>query len=77
MENGETLASRKVVWGDSCTEGSGTAKVGTDEQKIHKRHISVGKQAHHCNALRIQKRKYVDVSVIDRREMLLPGEVLE
>jgi len=29
----EVLASRKVVWGDPCTEGSGTAKACTDEQE--------------------------------------------
>ncbi|MFC1731089.1 hypothetical protein ACFL6I_12215 [candidate division KSB1 bacterium] len=28
----------KVVWCDSCTEVSGTAKVGTDEQEPDKRH---------------------------------------
>jgi len=33
----ETLASRKVVWGDPCTEVSETAKVGTDEQEPDKR----------------------------------------
>ena len=33
----EALASRKVVWGDPDTEGSGTAKSGTDEQNRAKR----------------------------------------
>ena len=29
----EALVSRKLVWGDPCSEGSGTTKPGTDEQK--------------------------------------------
>ena len=31
----EALASRKVVCRETCTEGSETAKSGTDEQKRH------------------------------------------
>lgn len=31
----EALASRKVVGREACTEGSGTAKAGTDEQEVH------------------------------------------
>ena len=34
-----SVASRKLVWGDPFSEGSETAKSGTDEQKRHKRHI--------------------------------------
>ena len=34
---GKALASGKLVWGDPCSEGSQTAKSGTDEQKIHSR----------------------------------------
>lgn len=33
-----SVASRKLVWGDPYSEGSGTAKFGTDEQEVHKRH---------------------------------------
>ncbi|HYN44578.1 MAG TPA: hypothetical protein VER35_01130 [Candidatus Limnocylindrales bacterium] len=51
----ETLASGKVAWGNPYTEGSQTAKSGTDEQERDMRHSSPGKQAHHCNAQRIQK----------------------
>jgi len=51
----EALASGKVVWGDPCTEGSQTAKSGTDEQKRDMRHSYLGKQPHHCNAPRILK----------------------
>jgi hypothetical protein len=35
----EALASRKVVGSDSCTEVSGTAKLCTDEQELHKRPV--------------------------------------
>ena len=34
----ELLARGKVVYREVCTEGSHTAKVCTDEQKLHKRH---------------------------------------
>ena len=33
-----SVASRKVVLGNQSTGGSETAKSGTDEQKVHKRH---------------------------------------
>ena len=33
----EALASRKVVFREECTEGSETAKSGTDEQELHMR----------------------------------------
>jgi len=36
----EALASRKVVGSDSCTEVSGTAKLCTDEQELHRRHTA-------------------------------------
>ena len=39
----ETLASRKVVYREVCTEGNETAKSGTDEQKRNMRHNSSGK----------------------------------
>jgi len=39
-----------VVHRKVCSEGSGTAKSGTDGQKRHMRHSVLGKQAHHCNA---------------------------
>ncbi|MFY9151314.1 MAG: hypothetical protein WAO52_04805, partial [Prolixibacteraceae bacterium] len=42
-----------VVYREVCTEGSQTAKSGTDEQKRDMRHSYSGKQAHHCNAQRI------------------------
>ena len=46
----EALASRKVVYREVCTEGSETAKSGTDEQKRHMRQINSGKQPIPCNA---------------------------
>lgn len=45
----EALASRKVVYREVCTEGSETAKPGTDEQESHKRLIKSDEQAHHCD----------------------------
>ena len=38
----EALASGKLVMGDHSSEGSQTAKPGTDEQERHMRHISLG-----------------------------------
>jgi len=35
----------------------------------------LGKQTHHCNALILQKGKYVDTAVIEGKKMFLPGEV--
>ncbi len=49
----EVLASRKLVTGDGGSEGSETAKSGTDEQKLHTRLYREGKQAHHCNAQKL------------------------
>ncbi len=37
----EALASRKGDSSDAVSEVSGTAKLCTDEQKLHKRHIAV------------------------------------
>lgn len=45
----EALASRKGVLGDWRSEGSETAKPGTDVQKSHKRLIKSDEQAHHCD----------------------------
>ena len=68
------LASGKVVWSNPCTEGSQTAKSGTDEQERHKRLCTVDKQAHHCNVL--NTRLYlVDAAGIGGRNMLLPGDI--
>jgi hypothetical protein len=39
----EALASGKVVYREVCTEGSQTAKSGTDEQKRDMRHSYSGK----------------------------------
>ena len=45
------LVSRKGVPGDWKSEGSGTTRVCTDEQELHKRHSFVGEQPHLCEAL--------------------------
>jgi len=73
--SGEALASRKVVWGDPCTEGSETAKSGTDGQKPDKRHGWVDEYAHQCEVLRMQKPIRVDLAGIGGKTMPLPGEV--
>jgi len=44
-----------VVYCEVCTEGSETAKSGTDEQKWHKRLLKVDKQAQLCNVQRLPK----------------------
>ena len=51
----ETLASRKVANRDVSTEGSETAKSGTDEQKRDMRHNCSGEQALLCEAQRTPK----------------------
>jgi hypothetical protein len=63
-----------VVYREVCTEGSGTAKSGTDEQERHKRLFEKGKQTHHCNA-HFANFQIVDVAGIGGKDMLLPGEV--
>ena len=51
MEMKERIeGSRKAVLSDQYTKGSETAKVGTDEQKRHKRHREKGEHAHQCEA---------------------------
>ena len=51
----EALASRKVVYREVCTEGSETAKSGTDEQERNIRHHCSDEQSLHCNVQRIQE----------------------
>ena len=46
----EALASRKVVYREVFTEGSETAKSGTDGQERHRRLVYSGKQPISCNA---------------------------
>jgi hypothetical protein len=46
----EALASRKVAYREVYTEGSETAKSGTDVQKRHRRPVYSGKQPTSCNA---------------------------
>jgi len=76
-EIAKALASRKVANREVYTEGSETAKSGTDEQKRDMRHGWTGEQAQLCDAQRLQKSRYVDSAGIGRRKMLLPGEILE
>ena len=58
------------------TEESRTTNLGTDEQEPYMRHNYLGKQAHHCYALKNTKKgSYVDTAVIERKKMFLPGEI--
>ena len=59
-----------MVWGDRCTEGSETAKSGTDEQERYKRLFNEDKQAHHCN-VHLTNHFIVDAAGIGGRNMLL------
>ena len=63
-----------MVRGDPYTEGSQTAKSGTDEQKRHMRLSIEDKQAHLCNVHFISH-FIVDAAAIGGRKLLLPGEV--
>ena len=65
-----------MVYRKVCTEGSGTAKSGTDEQERHMRLWNGDKQARHCN-VHVTNRFIVDAAGIGGRKMLLPGEVPE
>ena len=67
------LASRKVVCREASTEGSETAKSGTDEQKRYMRLFNVGKQAHLCNVQRTPKAFYSRYRRDWRKEKALTG----
>ena len=80
----EALASGKVVWGDPYTEGSQTAKSGTDEQKICSLKLSgdvirgiVIRVSKHIivTPKEQQKGSYVDHAGIGGRRKLLPGDI--
>jgi hypothetical protein len=68
-----------VVYRAVCTEGSETAKSGTDEQKRNTGALLFGQVTGHCDAPRQQKDRdnQVASAVIGGRENLLPGEVLK
>jgi len=65
-----------VVYREVCTEGSETAKSGTDEQKRYMRLLYEDKQPHLCN-VHNTGHILVDAAAIGGREKLLPGEVLD
>ncbi len=71
----EALASRKGDSSDAVSEVSGTAKLCTDEQKLHKRHIAVDECAHQHKVRTELQQLYVDAAAIQRRLFILPGEV--
>ena len=64
-----------MVYREVCTEGSETTKSGTDEQKVHKRHLVGDKRPQQRNVRSIQNLLDVDAPGIGRRKKLLPGEV--
>jgi hypothetical protein len=70
----EALASRKGESSDALSEVSGTAKLCTDEQELHRRHKWMDEQAHHCKVLNDES-SYVHAAAIQRRLFILPGEV--
>ena len=51
----EALASRKLVVGDDSSEGSETAKSGTDEQKRHMRQVKADKRPQQRNVQSLPK----------------------
>ena len=73
----EALASGKLVVGDSRSEGSQTAKSGTDVQERYTRLLREDKQAHHCNVQSLPNLFLVDIAGIGGRNASLPGEVLD
>ncbi|NQU88000.1 MAG: hypothetical protein HQ541_19810 [Mariniphaga sp.] len=44
-----------MVWGDPCSEGSGTTNSGTDVQKLDTRLNNPDEQAHHCDVQKPEK----------------------
>lgn len=61
----EPLASRKVVSGDRCTEGSETAKLGTDEQEQYMRPVNTDECPQQHDVLRLQNCLRVDAAEIE------------
>ena len=53
--NPESLARGKVVYREVGTEGSQTAKSGTDEQKRHKRQVKADKRPQQRNVQSLPK----------------------
>ena len=51
----EPLVRRKVVYREVCTKGSETTKSGTDEQKVHMRHLVGDKRPQQRNVRRLPK----------------------
>jgi len=51
----ETLASRKLVCCEAWSEGSETAKPGSNEQELNKRLVKPDEVAHHTEVQRMPK----------------------
>ena len=65
-----------MVYREVCTEGSQTAKSGTDEQKRHTRQFKADKRPQQRNVQSLPKLYFVDDAGIGGRKKRLPGEVL-
>ena len=51
----ESLARGKLVYREVCSEGSQTAKSGTDEQKRHRRQVKADKRPQQRNVQSLPK----------------------
>ena len=72
----EPLASRKLVCREACSEGSETAKLGTEEHELNKR-LSDWMSKHIIAKSKTAMRtvEAVDSAAIEGKKMPLPGEV--
>ncbi len=71
----EALASRKVVWSNSGTKVSETAKTCTDEQKPDMRLYRLDEWAQHTEVQNVGV-DAVDPAGISQRVFVLPREIL-
>ena len=62
-----SVASRKVVYCEVCTEVSDTANVCPDEQKLNKRHVRKDKVAQHTKVQSVQNFLHVDSAGVNTK----------
>ena len=68
------LARDKLVCREACSEESQTAKVCIEEHEVHRRLSESGKRTHQRKAPK-QQILPVDATVIDGKNVPLPGEI--
>ncbi len=68
------LVRDKLVCREACSEESQTAKVCTEEHEVHRRLSGSGERTHQRKAPK-QQILPVDATVIDRKNVPLPGEI--